>query len=87
MPFELNATRQSLPIMLDIGPLRTRHCSHSIVSESLGRDSSSRAHYRARAPTIANARDNRGKARLNHHFPGEFPEIPEGGAPWEFAIQ
>jgi alcohol dehydrogenase (cytochrome c) len=32
--------------------------------------------------------DARGdQATLNRLFPGEFPEVPEGGAVWVFAIQ
>ena len=31
--------------------------------------------------------DSRGvQARLNREFPGEFPQVPEGGAVWLFAI-
>jgi len=27
------------------------------------------------------------QARLNRLFPGEFPEVPEGGAVWVFALE
>ena len=31
--------------------------------------------------------DSRGmQATLNRSFPGEFPEVPEGGAVWLFAV-
>jgi alcohol dehydrogenase (cytochrome c) len=31
--------------------------------------------------------DSRGmQARLNRLFPGEYPEVPEGGAIWVFAL-
>jgi alcohol dehydrogenase (cytochrome c) len=32
--------------------------------------------------------DSRGmEARLNTLFPGEYPEVPEGGAVWVFAVK
>ena len=32
--------------------------------------------------------DSRGmQANLNRVFPGEFPEVPEGGAVWVFALE
>jgi len=32
--------------------------------------------------------DPRGmQAGLNRMFPGEFPEVPEGGAVWVFAVE
>ena len=32
--------------------------------------------------------DSRGdQATLNRLFPGEFPEVPEGGAVWVFAVK
>jgi alcohol dehydrogenase (cytochrome c) len=32
--------------------------------------------------------DSRGmQATLNNLFPGEFPEVPEGGAIWVFALE
>ena len=32
--------------------------------------------------------DSRGmNAALNRLFPGEFPEVPEGGAVWAFALE
>jgi hypothetical protein len=27
------------------------------------------------------------QANLNRVFPGEYPEVPEGGAVWVFALQ
>jgi hypothetical protein len=27
------------------------------------------------------------QATLNRYFPGEFPEVPEGGAVWVFSLE